>query len=174
MSSESKQAKKPTVDPNNYGFKGQLSAIVLAANNDPSPISVLTLGGSRTEPDAAVAIVKGTQATQAFRSWAEEQGLCDPDRSGGMAKAVRTTAEVGAENGTFFVTSPMVCPCPDPKCTASCVEVGCREHPTAGMRAFVFGHEVRLVCNACAKFILVAGASKTRGANRAVFSNDIN
>ena len=74
----------------------------------------------------------------------------------------------------FCLSPPMPCPCPDDACSEECVEVGCRTHPTAGLRAFFFGDGVQLICSECMQPIArVAGPTYTC-AKRAENSNNLN
>lgn len=78
---------KPTIDPRDYGFTGQLEKMIGCANEDPDAAAMLTLGPSRTHAEGAIVVLKGDHAVALFREWAQEVGLVTPRRKSGMNKA---------------------------------------------------------------------------------------
>lgn len=86
----------------------------------------------------------------------------------------RPPAEEGDEKPGFYTSPPMFCPCSDPKCTESCVEIGCRQHPNARLRAFVYRDGVGLMCSKCSDTIAAVGSDIRKCANRAQNPSNIN
>lgn len=67
-----------------YGLKGQLARIVQCAIEDTDRVSMLTLGGTAKASELSIVVIKGHQEIEAFRQWAERQGLYKRSKDSGM------------------------------------------------------------------------------------------
>ncbi|MGH1343816.1 MAG: hypothetical protein ACRBN8_19825 [Nannocystales bacterium] len=165
----------PKIESEGYGLKGQLSSMVDIANAETDAVSMLVLGRSMEDTDGAVVILRGHHTVSSFRLWAEESGLKTPNSPSGLVRALENDESV-PKGPNSWVSPPMVCPCPDPDHVERCVEVGCRRHPVAGLRCFVFADRAVMRCSQCmaAVFVVAKPAPVSQCAISAVKSNDSN
>lgn len=170
---------RPTISPRAYSLKGQLSQLVEAANYDHDRACWIELGESSEKLEGAIVILKGDATVRSFEQWATNEGHFTP----GNLQSFTSQAldyrlpDLNGKPG-FYVSPPMVCPCENRKCKAVGREVGCKEHPGAGLRVVVFGDQLSTFCNECGRQILRApmeARSVHPGcANGAKKRNDIN
>jgi hypothetical protein len=81
---------EPMLLAETYGLTGQLAAIVGAAELDPDPVSMLTLGEDPSHCEACVVVLKGQDTVTLFREWAKRNRVLG-DTGSGMLKALEAS-----------------------------------------------------------------------------------
>lgn len=176
MSEHDKPPPHRRIVPDEYGIKGQLSQVIEAANRDPDAVSLMRLREDGKSFAGAVVVIKGDGAVREFEAWAEGRHLSpgDPEKPTDLSTALGLPNPAG-RGPAYWMSPPMPCPCSDSECTASCVEVGCRRHPAAGLRALVFDGRVTMLCSVCSRAVFSSDRSAVSPcAKRAGNSNDFN
>ena len=164
------------LSPRAYSLKGQLSQLVEAANDDHDRASWIELGESSDNLEGAIVILKGHDTVRDFERWATKEGHFTPGNLQSFtSKALDYRLPDLDGKSAYYLSPPMVCPCTDRSCKEVGREIGCKEHPAAGVRAVVFVERIAMFCNECGRTIATLPTPRfNERANRAAIPNNIN
>lgn len=176
MTDQGTKPKHTKIKPEDHCIKGQLSAMIDGANADSDAVSLIVLGGSGPEADGAFVVIKGDRPVRAFREWAIAGGHLTAGAPTEMRRALGPPPEAQDQPANMWLSPPIVCPCSDPDCVERCAEVGCKRHPGAGLRCFLFTDRMVLRCVECMRPLLLTPRTSpvSQCANTAENSNDSN
>ncbi len=80
----------PLIDPKAYGLDHQMSRVVRAANRSSDAVSMVILGKRESNPEGAIAVLRGRETVLLFEQWAVRNKVLDPDRSDGLVDALES------------------------------------------------------------------------------------